>query len=144
LRHVGGRGPRFGTCTHRPVRVRPCKLMRNGSEVPVEKPTAAQVLPQDVAGAVDDALREAVSRGSATAAKAAGPGAAGKTGTEQDNKSAWFVGYRGTVSTAVSLARIDPKSQELLPLDGIGGRAKGAVGSPYPIDIWTRYMTATR
>ncbi|MFF3272670.1 transglycosylase domain-containing protein [Streptomyces chrestomyceticus] len=120
------------------------KLMRNGSDVPVEKPAAAQVLPQDVAGAVDDALREAVSRGSATAAKAAGPGAAGKTGTEQDNKSAWFVGYRGTVSTAVSLARIDPKSQELLPLDGIGGRAKGAVGSSYPTDIWTRYMTATR
>ncbi|MFH8409396.1 transglycosylase domain-containing protein [Streptomyces sp. NPDC018019] len=117
-------------------------LMRNGSQVPVEKPAVGQVLPQAVASAVDDALREAVRRGTATAAKAAGPDAAGKTGTAQDNMSAWFVGYRGTLSTAVSLARIDPRSQELQPLDGIGGMRKGATGSPLPIDIWTRYMTA--
>ncbi|MEU2791851.1 transglycosylase domain-containing protein [Streptomyces sp. NPDC007100] len=118
------------------------RLTRNAAGVPVEKPAAEQVLPAAVAGAVDDALRDAVRRGSATPAKAAGPGAAGKTGTAQDNKSAWFVGYSGKLSTAVSLARIDPKSQELQPLDGIGGMPKGAVGSPYPIDIWTRYMTA--
>ncbi|MFD7663673.1 transglycosylase domain-containing protein [Streptomyces sp. NPDC059788] len=118
------------------------RLMRNGTGVPIGKPTAGQVLPRDVAGAVDDALRESVRRGSATAARAAGPDVAGKPGTAQDNKSAWFVGYRGTLSTAVSLARIDPKTQELLPLDGIGGQAKEKAGSPYPADIWTRYMTA--
>lgn len=118
------------------------KLVRNGSDVAIGKPSVKQVLPQNVAGAVDDALREAVVRGSATAAKAAGTGAAGKTGTAQDNTSAWFVGYRGTLSTAVSLARIDPHSQELQPLDGIGGRHKDMAGSTLPIDIWTRYMTA--
>ncbi|WP_242587244.1 transglycosylase domain-containing protein [Streptomyces sp. MST-110588] len=118
------------------------RLTRNGAEVPVEKPKTEQVLPRSVAGSVDDALRDAVRRGTAVRARAAGPGAAGKTGTAQDNKSAWFVGYRGTLSTAVSLARIDPKSQELLPLDGLGGAPKKNVGSTYPIDIWTRYMTA--
>ncbi|MBH1935812.1 penicillin-binding protein [Streptomyces sp. AV19] len=117
-------------------------LRRNGENVPVEKPEAGQVLPREVAGAVDDALREAVRKGTAKPARVAGPGTAGKTGTAQDNKSAWFVGYRGSLSTAVSLARIDPKTQELLPLDGIGGTPKGAAGSPLPLDLWKRYMTA--
>lgn len=117
-------------------------LRRNGDDVPVEKPKAEQVLPRQVAGAVDDALREAVRKGPAKPAGAAGPGTAGKTGTEQGNKSAWFVGYRGSLSTAVSLARIDPKTQELLPLDGIGGTRKGITGSSLPLDLWKRYMTA--
>ncbi|UBI40789.1 MULTISPECIES: transglycosylase domain-containing protein [Streptomyces] len=131
-------------------------LRRNGADVPVERPKPRQALPAPVAKAVDDALREAVRHGTALAAKAAGPGTAGKTGTAQDAKSAWFVGYRGGLSTAVSLARIDPKSQELLPLDGGGdgkdkgdkskdkGKAKGGGGpSPasVPLGIWTRYMT---
>ncbi|MEU5048568.1 transglycosylase domain-containing protein [Streptomyces sp. NPDC021096] len=116
------------------------KLSRNGDAVAVEKPTPARALPAGVAASVDDALREAVRRGTGTAAKAAGSDAAGKTGTGPGNKSAWFAGYRGTTSTAVSLFRIDPTSQELLPLDGVGGAAKSATGSTYPIDIWTRYM----
>ncbi|RLV10038.1 penicillin-binding protein [Streptomyces griseocarneus] len=116
-------------------------LRRNGDDVPVERPEPAQALPPHVAGAVDDALREAVRDGTAKPARAAGPGTAGKTGTAQDNKSAWYVGYRGSLSTAVSLARIDPRTQELLPLDGIGGTPEGTVGSPLPIELWTRYMT---
>ncbi|WP_438484779.1 transglycosylase domain-containing protein [Streptomyces sp. S186] len=117
-------------------------LRRNGDDVPVERPETEQALPPHVAGAVDDALREAVRKGTARPAQAAGPGTAGKTGTTQDNKSAWYVGYRDSLSTAVSLARIDPRTQELLPLDGIGGTPRGTVGSSLPIELWTRYMTA--
>ncbi|MBT2382333.1 transglycosylase domain-containing protein [Streptomyces sp. ISL-11] len=120
------------------------RLSRNGNAVPVEKPSAERALPERVAAAVDDALRDAVRRGSATTARAAGSDAAGKTGTGQDNKSAWFVGYRGKLSTAVSLSRIDPKTQELLSLDGLGGAAKSTPGSVFPIDIWTKYMTARK
>ncbi len=128
-------------------------LTRNGEDVPVEKPKPRQALPAPVAKAVDEALREAVRHGSAAAAKAAGAGAAGKTGTAQDNKSAWFVGYRGGLSTAVSLARIDPRSQELLPLDKLGAASSGSAGSSgssrssrspgsFPLGVWTEYMTA--
>ncbi|MFI1799603.1 transglycosylase domain-containing protein [Streptomyces sp. NPDC020379] len=120
------------------------KLSRNGNPVTVEKPTAERVLPQRVAAAVDDALHDAVSKGSASAAGAVAPGSAGKTGTEATNKSAWYVGYQGKLSTAVSLCRIDPKTQELLPLDGLGGAAKSAVGSTYPIDIWSAYTKARK
>ncbi len=115
-------------------------LSRNGDAVPVEKPAGERALSESVAAAVDDALRQSVERGAAAAAKPAGAGAAGKAGTGPDNKSAWFAGYRGTVATAVSLSRIDPQTQELLPLDGLGGAAKSARGSTYPIDIWTTYM----
>lgn len=118
------------------------RLSRNGNAVEVEKPTPERVLPAGVAGSVDDALHEAVKRGTGITAKAAGPDAAGKTGTATDNKSAWFAGYRGKVSTAVSLSRIDPKTQLLLPLDGMGGAGKTAAGSSYPIDIWTKYMSS--
>ncbi|MFD0382350.1 transglycosylase domain-containing protein [Streptomyces stramineus] len=120
------------------------KLSRNGDAVPVEKPKAERALPQSVATAVGDALRDAVAKGSATAARAAGADAAGKPGTAQDNKSSWFAGYRGNLSTAVSLSRIEPKTQELQPLDGIGGAAKSTLGSPYPTDIWTQYMAALK
>ncbi|MFF4407872.1 transglycosylase domain-containing protein [Streptomyces sp. NPDC001404] len=119
-------------------------LRRNGDDVPVERPETEQALPPRVAGAVDDALREAVRKGTAQPAQAAGPGTAGKTGTAQDNKSAWYVGYRDSLSTAVSLARIDPTSQELLPLDGIGGTPEDTVGSSLPIELWTRYMAAEK
>ncbi|MFF4607278.1 transglycosylase domain-containing protein [Streptomyces sp. NPDC001339] len=118
------------------------RLTRDGANVPVERPTAGRALPAPVAKAVDEALHDAVRRGSAVRAHAAGQDAAGKTGTAQDNRSAWFVGYRGTLSTAVSLSRIDPRSQELLPLDGLGGTPEGQPGSPLPAEIWTRYMTA--
>ncbi|MFI0914842.1 transglycosylase domain-containing protein [Streptomyces abikoensis] len=117
-------------------------LRRNGDDVPVERPEPEQALPPRVAGAVDEALREAVRVGTAQQARAAGPGTAGKTGTAQDNKCAWYVGYRDSLSTAVSLARIDSRTQELLQLDGIGGTPDGTVGSSLPIELWTRYMTA--
>ncbi|MFC5719234.1 transglycosylase domain-containing protein [Streptomyces gamaensis] len=119
-------------------------LRRNGEDVPVDRPEPEQALPPSVAGAVDDALRAAVRDGTAKPAQAAGPGTAGKTGTAQDNKSAWYVGYRDSLSTAVSLSRIDPRTQELLPLDGIGGTPEGTVGSSLPIELWTRYMTAAQ
>ncbi|QRX89969.1 transglycosylase domain-containing protein [Streptomyces noursei] len=117
-------------------------IRRNGDDVPVERPEPEQALPPHVAGAVDDALREAVRAGTAKPAQAAGPGTAGKTGTAQDNRSAWYVGYRDSLSTAVSLARIDPRTQELLPLDGIGGTPSRTAGSSLPIELWNRYMAA--
>ncbi|MEU1311305.1 transglycosylase domain-containing protein [Streptomyces cinnamoneus] len=115
-------------------------LSRNGDAVRVDKPTATRALPASAARAVDDALRDAVQRGSGSAAKAAGAGTAAKAGTGPDNKSAWFAGYRGTTATAVSLFRIDPASQEVLPLDGLGGAPASVRGSTHPADIWTQYM----
>ena len=79
-----------------------------------------------------------------TAQAAAVPGVrvAGHGGTAQDDKAAWFAGYGKQLSTAVVVFRLDPKSQEPLPLTGMGGTPASAVGGPWPLDIWTRYMTS--
>jgi hypothetical protein len=44
------------------------------------------------------------------------------------------------MATSVELFRIDPKSQQLMPLDGIGGRSSKQPGSDLPTSIWTQYM----
>ncbi|MFC0599074.1 transglycosylase domain-containing protein [Streptomyces palmae] len=117
-------------------------LSRNGDRVELEKPGGSRVFSPQVATEVGEALQGAVRGGSAKRAAEAAPGAAGKPGTAPDNKAAWFVGYTDQLSTAVSLSRLDPKTQELLPLDGLGGRDPEQVGSNYPIQIWTDYMKA--
>ncbi|MFC5724399.1 transglycosylase domain-containing protein [Streptomyces gamaensis] len=120
------------------------RLSRNGDAIAVDKPEPEQALSPGVASAVDNALKDAVQRGTGTTARAAGTGAAGKTGTDPDNKSAWFIGYRGKLVTAVSLTRIDPQTQELQPVTGLGGAPQSAPGSTLPIGIWTKYMVAQK
>ncbi|KUJ70993.1 penicillin-binding protein [Streptomyces albus subsp. albus] len=119
-------------------------LTRNGDRVELEEPGGSRAFSPQVAAEVGQALQGSVRGGSAQGAAEAGPDAAGKAGTAQDNKAAWFVGYTERLSTAVSLSRLDPKTQELLPLDGLGGAATEQRGSDYPMEIWTDYMKAVR
>ncbi|MEV8097841.1 transglycosylase domain-containing protein [Kitasatospora sp. NPDC085879] len=114
-------------------------VTRNGGPVGVARPAAVRALPEPVADQVDDALKEAVREGTAHEAAAAGPGAAGKTGTTEDRTAGWYVGYQGMVSTAVTVFRMDPTSLKLAPVDGIGGAGPDDPASVYPTRIWTAY-----
>jgi membrane peptidoglycan carboxypeptidase len=60
---------------------------------------------------------------------------AGKTGTSQDNASAWFTGYSPDLSTSVAFFRDSPKEQ----LKGIGG-LNSITGGTFPARIWNSYM----
>ncbi|MFF3763828.1 transglycosylase domain-containing protein [Streptomyces sp. NPDC001922] len=119
------------------------RVTRNGDTVPMPRPRARRVLDSGVAAQVTDALRGSVQEGTAQRAKALGPEIAGKTGTSEENDSAWFVGYDSKVSTAVSVFRLEPRTLQLLPLDGLGGAPKATPGSSYPDEIWTDYMKAS-
>lgn len=119
------------------------RITRDGAAVPLQKPTVTHPFTPKVAGEVDDALRDAVDTGAAHAVAKAGPGLAGLPGTAQDNTSASFVGYDAEMATAVTLFRIDPKTQQLQPLTGIGGRSVKKPGSDAPADIWAHYAEAT-
>ncbi len=60
---------------------------------------------------------------------------AGKTGTSQDNASAWFTGYSPDLATSVAFFRDTPEKK----LTGIGG-LNSITGGSFPARIWNIYM----
>src|SRR5207245_9181199 len=69
---------------------------------------------------------------SGTARKAEIPGwmAAGKTGTSQDFRDAWFIGYTSNLVTGVWLGNDD------------NSPTKKATGGGLPVEVWSRFMKA--
>jgi len=69
---------------------------------------------------------------------------AGKTGTSQDAKSAWFAGYTPQLAAAVGLYR-EGKDKHgnvvQLSLNGLGG-VQSVQGASFPLHIWTAFMKA--
>jgi penicillin-binding protein 1A len=77
-----------------------------------------------------DMMRETLRAGTAHKAEIPNWDAAGKTGTTQDYRDAWFVGYTATLITGVWLGNDDNSSM------------KKVTGSGLPSDIWNRFMRA--
>jgi len=69
---------------------------------------------------------------SGTARKAEIPGwqAAGKTGTSQDFRDAWFIGYTANLVTGIWLGNDD------------NSPTRKATGGGLPVEVWTRFMRA--
>ncbi|MET7379051.1 transglycosylase domain-containing protein [Streptomyces sp. NPDC005526] len=116
------------------------KVVHNGSPLPgLTAPAPVRALPAEIADNVTDVLRGVIARGTGTKAQALGLTAAGKTGTTDDFKSAWFVGYTPRLATSVVLFREDPAHPQLQSLIGVGGLRK-VFGGDIPTEIWTQYM----
>ncbi|WP_175407139.1 transglycosylase domain-containing protein, partial [Streptomyces sp. TRM64462] len=80
----------------------------------LDRPEARQVLEPDVAGEVARALRDvAVEAVAPDTLSALGPIAAGRTRADDGLPAAWFVGYGGDLSTAVTAFRTGPGGQGL-------------------------------
>ena len=105
------------------------------------KSKPVQAFSAQVAETVTTALQAVVKVGTGTNALALGRDAAGKTGTTDSYKSAWFVGYTKQLSTAIGLFDEDPKNYSLVPLMGLGGQTD-VYGADFPTAIWTAYMKA--
>ena len=78
------------------------------------------------------------SRGTGARARTGCP-AGGKTGTTEDNKNAWFVGYTPRLATAVWVGF--PKANIPMPNLFNGGPVDGGT---FPAQIWGRYMKAAK
>ncbi|MEV5878481.1 transglycosylase domain-containing protein [Streptomyces sp. NPDC052101] len=118
------------------------KVTRDGSALPgFTAPAPVRALPPAIADTVTDVLRGVIARGTGTKAGALGRTAAGKTGTTDDYRSAWFIGYTRQLATSVVLFREDPAHPQLQSLVGVGGRHK-VFGGDIPTEIWTQYMRA--
>ncbi|MFE9093034.1 transglycosylase domain-containing protein [Streptomyces sp. NPDC007264] len=116
------------------------KVIHDGAARPgFTAPAPVRALPTAVADNVTDVLRGVIARGTGTKAQALGRTAAGKTGTTDDFRSAWFVGYTRQLATSVVLFREDPNDPQLQSLIGVGGLQK-VFGGDIPTAIWTAYM----
>jgi penicillin-binding protein 1A len=103
-----------------------------------------RVLDAETAATVRDLLREPVSSdGTAATVGDRVPGAHGKTGTTDDFRDAWFVGFAGAHTTAAWVGYERPLDHP----DGmrdvtIGGRSYDRVaGGSLPAPMWATYMS---
>jgi membrane peptidoglycan carboxypeptidase len=99
---------------------------------------AQEVFSPEIMRDVNYALRQVVTAGTATSALSSlGRQAAGKTGTSNDNTSAWFTGYTPDLATSIAFFRDDA----LTTLKGIGG-INSLTGGTFPARIWNAYTRA--
>ena len=73
-------------------------------------------------------MQQTIAIGTARKAQLPGWQAAGKTGTSQDFRDAWFIGYTGRLVTGVWLGNDD------------GAPTKKVTGGGLPVEIWSRFM----
>jgi membrane peptidoglycan carboxypeptidase len=99
------------------------------------KQASQEVFTKDVMADLTYALKGVVNGGTGSAALALGRPSAGKTGTSEQNASAWFSGYVPQLAASVALFR-DSASESL---NGIGG-LNSVTGGTFPARIWTAFM----
>jgi penicillin-binding protein 1A len=92
-----------------------------------------QVIDPRIAYTATDVLKGVIDYGTARAADIGRP-AAGKTGTTQEYRDAWFVGYTPDVVTAVWVGYPDQQK----PMTNVHGIR--VTGGSFPAQIWAAYM----
>lgn len=101
------------------------------------EPTRTQAFTPEVADTVTATLRGVINRGTGGQALSKIP-AAGKTGTTQEFKDAWFAGYTCRITTVTWVGYPQPQSMENV-------RGVKVTGGSFPAAIWREYMAvATR
>jgi penicillin-binding protein 1A len=99
----------------------------DGEVLYAHTPDPEEVLSVDEAAVITDVLVDVVTQGTGTAADIGRP-VAGKTGTTNDFRDAWFVGYTPELATAVWVGNRDNS-----PMDGVAG---GSI----PAATWGTYV----
>ncbi|MFF1649068.1 transglycosylase domain-containing protein [Streptomyces sp. NPDC058240] len=111
---------------------------RDRTVEPVEG-IGSQAISRKSADTVTSVLTGVVDSGSGRAANTSAYEAAGKTGTSENNKSAWFAAYTPELTTVVALFGESPKDgggQVSLTGTANSGRANGG---GFPAQIWADY-----
>ncbi|MFJ9813658.1 transglycosylase domain-containing protein [Streptomyces sp. NPDC101151] len=116
-------------------------------QVTMGDPIGGQVISRTAADTVTSVLTGVVDDGTARKNVANNPlrngqQVAGKTGTSDENKSAWFTGYTPDLVTSVGLFGEDMKKKAHVTMVGATGLlpSPGRVnGGTYPAEIWAGY-----
>ena len=128
-------------CDPRPVTA---VLDSQGQTLKEFTPQCEQVMPGATADAVNDILRGVMEPGGFGENIAIDKPSAGKTGTNNDNRSVWFVGYTPTLATAAMVAG----ANELGQWESLNGQTVGGVpiyeafGSTVAGPLWGDAMAA--
>ncbi len=101
-----------------------------GRKIFRDTPTGNQVLSSSVASVMKGLLSEVIRNGTGKRAGGLGTVSGGKTGTTNDNRDAWFVGFSDKTLTGVWFGYDDNKSLG-------NGRNGGVVAAP----VWREFMS---
>ncbi len=104
-----------------------------GKTIFTAKSEGTQAVTHEVAYAATKILQTVISSGTGTNARIGRP-AAGKTGTTQDYRDAWFVGYTPQLACAVWMGYTPEK-----PMRSVHGRR--VFGGTFSAPIWAKFMS---
>lgn len=114
------------------------KIIHEDQEVKLPEPDTQQAVSRKAADTTTAVLLGVVKGGTGQAAKEAGRPAAGKTGTAEEDKAAWFAGYTPDLATVIAVQGQHPKTAVQEPLYGALGEKRINGGGP-PAQIWAAY-----
>jgi penicillin-binding protein 1B len=105
------------------------RIVDNGENVPIDVPAPRIVARPDTTFLVTNMMRSVLNEGTGASARAAGFAldGAGKSGTTNDLRDAWFVGFTPELLTVVWVGLDD-------------NQALGLSGSQAALPIWTQFM----
>ena len=125
---------------HRDAHIVQSVLHKDGTVSWAPDTTGEQVFAADVMADTTYALTQVVERGSArNHVKPVGRPIAGKTGTSQENKSAWFIGYAPQLTTSVAFSQVGADNKALDSIEA-WGNLSAVTGGSYPALLWASYM----
>lgn len=112
-----------------------------GKSLPVPKTSCSRAMSENTADSINQMLKGVVEDGTGTQAGLSDRDNAGKTGTTNDRKDAWFVGYTPNLSTAVWVGDDVGEKSSMFNVT-IGGQYYDKVcGGCLPGPIWRIAMT---
>jgi len=132
----------YGTFANRGVHVSPVMISKitkaDGTIVYENVHEQTKAIDAPIADTVTSVLQQVIARGTGTAAQEPFP-VAGKTGTGEDYKNAWFCGYTPTLATAVWAGFPLEEVKMSPPTTSIT-----VYGGTWPAKIWQQFMAAAQ
>ena len=122
----------YGVLANQGIRCEPIAIVkvvdRNGKTLEEHSPQPKTIISEKSAYIITDMLKGVIARGTGAGA-AIGRPAAGKTGTTDNNKDAWFVGYTPDLVAAVWMG------------NDTEGTLGNITGGTVPAEIWRLFMS---
>lgn len=114
-------------------------LDSKGQPIELTQEPCKQVIEQPIADTVNDVLQGVVAKGTGKGANIGRP-AAGKTGSTNGSRAAWFAGYTPELATTVWVGKPQPEDMKGVQINGRYYRQ--VYGGTIPASIWQQTMSA--